>query len=268
MGSVQVWEPLAWRKQKARISSARIMMEVRRRLWQEACSENTGFYQIEKLMDQIKALDKRIAKRLFLNEVKPIPMSADKRSVATDALQTLGTIIDETAGRDAIHLAVEPVIAGEHLKPGQDIGIRDGRAYGSDVKLLGIVDPFLPSFVQPGQMFWLIVYPRTITSLRHVWSHPEFEQIDTEKRAIAERVALRITSGSSQEWLKNYADAKGISYDEMMRVAKSHSEGHWDYITLGEDDTDLPDEFWDHYQKVTGEKVPEINRGSFFSCSC
>lgn len=39
--------------------------------------------------------------------------TGDKRSVSTDALETLGTIIDDRAGRDAIHLAVEPVHAGE-----------------------------------------------------------------------------------------------------------------------------------------------------------
>jgi hypothetical protein len=42
-------------------------------------------------------------------------MTADQRSVATDALATPGTITDETAGRDAIHLAVEPVIAAHTL---------------------------------------------------------------------------------------------------------------------------------------------------------
>ena len=30
---------------------------------------------------------------------------SDTRKVSTDALETLGTIIDETAGRDAIHMA-------------------------------------------------------------------------------------------------------------------------------------------------------------------
>jgi len=59
-------------------------------------------------------------------------MSADKRSVSTDALATLGTIIDDTAGRDAIHLAVEPIIAGEKLYPGQDVGISEGKAYQAD----------------------------------------------------------------------------------------------------------------------------------------
>lgn len=195
-------------------------------------------------------------------------MSADKRSVHTDALATLGTIIDDTAGRDAIHLAVEPVIAGEHLKAGQDIGIRDGKAYASDVELLGIVDPFLDLIVQPGQQFWLIVYPRTITSLRHVWEHPAFKETDLQKRVIAEQVALRLTSGGSMEWLKNFADGRGVDYEEMMEVAKGHSKGGYDYITVGEMDTDVPDEFWDHYERVTGEMVATDQRGSFFSCSC
>jgi hypothetical protein len=98
--------------------------------------------------------------------------SPDKRSVATDALEVLGTIItDKDVGRDAIHLACEPVVAGQYLSPGQDIGIGpDGRAYrpGDEIKAIGIVDPFLRALVEPGQKFLLVVYPRTITSLRDV----------------------------------------------------------------------------------------------------
>lgn len=66
---------------------------------------------------------------------------SDKRSVTTDALQTLGTIIDDNAGRDAIHLAVEPMVAGEDLKAGEHVGIEDGVATTETLKLLGIVDP-------------------------------------------------------------------------------------------------------------------------------
>ena len=43
---------------------------------------------------------------------------SDKRSVATDALETLGTIIDETAKRDAIHLAVIQAAMGVASEPG------------------------------------------------------------------------------------------------------------------------------------------------------
>lgn len=103
---------------------------------------------------------------------------AEKRSVHTDALATLGTIIDETAKRDAIHIAVEPAIAAEKLFPGQDVGLNvdgKGRAGRCD-NPVGIVDPYLRNFVTEGQRFWLLVYPRQITSLRHVWSHPNFPE--------------------------------------------------------------------------------------------
>jgi hypothetical protein len=53
---------------------------------------------------------------------------AEKRSVHTDALATLGTIIGEGEKRDAIHLAVEPTVAAEKLYPGQDVGVDGTRA--------------------------------------------------------------------------------------------------------------------------------------------
>ena len=101
---------------------------------------------------------------------------ADKRSVSTDALETLGMVHFRPEARDAIHLAVLPIEAGEDLHRGQDIGIgSDGRAYCTGVKLVGIVDPFLPRKpLNEGDRFWLVVYPRMITSLRHVWEHPDF----------------------------------------------------------------------------------------------
>ncbi|MFP3645186.1 hypothetical protein [Paraburkholderia sp. SIMBA_054] len=114
--------------------------------------------------------------------------NADKRAVATDALETLGMIHFKPEARDAIHLAVEPITAGERLRPNDDIGIYKGKAYQAGerqfagevvhVKALGKVDPFLPNnkFVTEGQRFWLVVYPRMITSLRHVWDHPDFKK--------------------------------------------------------------------------------------------
>ena len=65
----------------------------------------------------------------------------DKRTVATDALLTLGTIIGPAEKRDAIHLAVEPVIAGEKLRPGDHVVVDSGLAVLVDPgKLVGVAD--------------------------------------------------------------------------------------------------------------------------------
>src|ERR1700689_2154091 len=157
---------------------------------------------------------------------------SDKRSVSTDALETLGTIIGEGCGRDAIHLAVEPVVAAHLLKPGAHVGLlADGRA-GVVEKPLGIVDPFLGNYVQPGERFWLVVYPRQITSLRHVWSHPAFPE---------NSVPVAAKYGYDEQWIRAFAEEVGISYTVIMDAAeawvesKKHAENRWggEYLCLG-----------------------------------
>lgn len=135
-------------------------------------------------------------------------MTADKRAVHTDALETLGTIIGENEKRDAIHLAVEPVIAAEDLLPGQDVGRVNG-GFGRCVTPLGIVDPFIKGVVRKGQRFWLVVYPRQISSLRHVWTHPAFDAVE-DLPAIEKKktTALPAPSGPVQKAARTKARPK------------------------------------------------------------
>ncbi len=82
------------------------------------------------------------------------------------------------ARRDAVHIAVAPVVAGMSLDPGEHVAIdTDGTAWTSPpikAMTIGIVDPFRQGMVRKGERFWLFLYPNTVTSLRHVWSHPSF----------------------------------------------------------------------------------------------
>jgi hypothetical protein len=190
---------------------------------------------------------------------------SDKRSVATDALETLGTApIPDNSGRDAIHLAVEPVVAATMLLPGQKVGILpDGRAGSSAAKLVGIVDPFVPGPVEAGARFWLVLLPRTISALRHVWSHPDFPEDAAPPPSSAPSVE------ESRRWIDNFARSIPLDVAVLMGGASEYlSDG--EYLVFGgllEGET-VPDEFWDHYERVTGETVPDEDRGSFFSCSC
>lgn len=190
-------------------------------------------------------------------------MAENKHTVATDALATLGTIIDESGKRDAIHLAVEPAIAGEDLLlPGMDVGIVDGKATAVCEKPLGIVDPFLTKPVRKGERFWLIIYPRTITSLRHVWEHPDIAgEVSQTVREV-----IDVLTGKHKQWLQQYAEDCGSTFEKIMVGAKNYLVNEESMsMTMNRE---FDDEFWDHYAGFTGEEVPEMNRGSFFSCSC
>ncbi len=186
---------------------------------------------------------------------------SDKRTVSTDALETLGTIIGPNEKRDAIHLAVEPTIAAVRLKPGQHVGVD-----GTTKNTVGIVDPFLTAPVYPGQKFWLVVYPRQINSLRHVWTHPAFS--DAPEIA-AESKDLRVAVAKAR--MEDFAEEAGITYDDIFWGAQAFLRsgdymidgGRWEGFGLSN-----AEEFWKNYEIVTGETVPKEDRHSFFSCSC
>ena len=205
-------------------------------------------------------------------------MSADKRTPHTDALETLGTIITEAEKRDAIHLAVENVIAGQTISPGSKVGWLDkekrivGRYTNTKVeKALGIADPFLENSILAGQRFWLVVTPREITSLRHVWTHPDFpivEEIAEESKALSK-------VEESKKWIEEFVSRIPLDYAVVMNGAedwlRSKRRGGWgEYLCFGGllEGEYVPDEFWMHYEIVTDQAVEEDHRGSFFTCSC
>lgn len=199
-------------------------------------------------------------------------MSADSRTVATDALATLGTIIDASQKRDAIHLAVEPVVAGDHLKPGQHITVIDGVALPAPIgKGLGIVDPFIEGpRVLKGQTFWFVMYPRKVTSLRHVWAHPAFKD---EAEAITKPAIAPPDHPESMALLMRTADEAGISYEDLIDGARCYLR-HDDYMIDGGrwEGFDFPNNFWEHFVKVRPDMAEAVEKksylGSFFSCSC
>lgn len=194
-----------------------------------------------------------------------------KHSVSTDALDTLGTIISAEEGRDAIHLAVFPIRAGgvRPLAPGEHVRIdKEGLAvHATSGEGVGIVDPFLLDFVQPDEWFWLVVYPRQITSLRHVWEHEAFPASEE----------TGVSRAKAEAWIRAWLPTVDLpySFEEVMEALKDgRSSG---YPALNYEDGELrsrgddaygtvPDEFWEMAEVYLGIRLNE--RPTYFSCSC
>lgn len=194
-------------------------------------------------------------------------MSQDKRTVSTDALESLGMIHTRQEYRDAIHLAVEPVEAGERLSPSDHIYLKDGKAYSKHgknivIETLGIVDPFLSTAVKEGEKFWLVVYPRKITSLRHVWTHNSFpepvevKEVSKEEQFASELVAfVKERYGMSVEEYKQppelTRDLKKAIYeaDFADKAAKKASA----YVWI----SNYADELSDGRNQITAEELIE-----------
>lgn len=213
-----------------------------------------------------------------------------KHTTHTDALDTLGTIIGPDEKRDAIHLAVFPLQAGENLMRGWHVKLGEAgcalmRDSTSDDAAVGIVDPFLDQPVRAGEWFWLVVYPRQITSLRHVWEHPAFPPSgETEPPAAPE------TKDEAEAWLRQWLGDQGDNpgFDAVMAVIETGSwcpnpEERWDlsgeygdgwgdgpslHFRGTDAHGDIPDEFWDHVDVYLGRTVPADERATHFTCGC
>ena len=123
----------------------------------------------------------------------------------SDALEFIGTILPSyTHTRDAVHVAVIPARAEDRLKPGQPVGYGRGVALaGADALHIGIVDPFLgPAGVEPNQYFYIFLFPRTITGLSHIWTHPDLPDLGEPREQLP---------SEAEDVLRSQARSLGLS---------------------------------------------------------
>lgn len=177
----------------------------------------------------------------------------------------LGQIIITPQQRDAIHIAVAPVVAADKLRAGDKVWLENGLARLGAINSIGVVDPFLDVAVEVGQTFWLYLNPGSITSLRHDWTHPAFEA------AAPAQVPQR---SASEKWMREwamkhvsedyYGDSGRLSEDDALAYAID--VGHRNHIGPHEDARAfIDDEWWTHWEAITGKTG---SRGEYFSCSC
>lgn len=173
----------------------------------------------------------------------------------------LGEIITTPQKRDAIHVAVIPVVAKMELAPGWWVS-KDGENI-LQKSAVGIVDPFLTKNVQKGETFWLFLKPNTVTGMRHAWEHPEFE---FENEPTAPEV-----SNEDVEYITKIAGTLGYTYNEMMDIAETymHCEYTYDNTERYKDiPSDMWEKFWGCYTRITGLNEPDYGPSAPFTCSC
>jgi hypothetical protein len=187
----------------------------------------------------------------------------------------LGQLIDETAQRDAIHIAIAPAVAEMKLYPSQPVRfalVNDGQKMTSavDGHGIGIVDPFLQAPLMPGDRFWAVLYPGTITSLRHEWTHPKFIDALPAVEKFTDKAA-------SEKWLTEFGNTYGhISFGAVVEAADDYLDNDERYIQEGSEalrgamyEDHIRIEFWQHYEIVTGRKLTDEQKtGTVFCCSC
>ncbi len=184
----------------------------------------------------------------------------------------LGKKITTPQQRDAVHVAIVPLIAGEdHLYPGQRFRLKYGTsniamcADYNDEDAVGIIDPFLENnaHVRAGDQVWGMLFPNTVTCMRHHWQHPAFEAENVE-----------ITDDEHELWLREFCDEWNFDFNDLISAGTSTGDGRYvtargkdlhSVVELGEDHA----LFWLHLEGYTGQQFDSEHReGMGWSCSC
>lgn len=174
----------------------------------------------------------------------------------------IGKLIVGEGERDAIHIAVAPVVAGRRLRAGDRIGFDENGNANLTANTIGIVDPFLTADVERGQKFFMFLFPNTITSLRHNWTHPAFEAETSSAKSGSERwmKAWAVRHMSEDYYGDGGARSAEVAYADAIEAGRNHSIGPY------EDARDhIDDEWWSHWEAITGEVG---DRENYFSCAC
>lgn len=148
------------------------------------------------------------------------------------------------------------MVAACDIAPGEHVGIvRDGVA-GKCEPFVGIADPFLKENVKEGQKFWLVLYPKTVTGIRHHWKHPLFQDNPEDEK-------------DSREWITAFAERWDYSFDKFMAGAREYIEkaseldDNWKQL-------EVPDEewaaFWEHFHTLTGLSIGDREKEFVICC--
>jgi hypothetical protein len=181
----------------------------------------------------------------------------------------LGNSPSRSSTRDAIHVAIIPITVEERCNPGDHVSIQKTKNHWTGYEAynprknrhprhtVGIIDPFKSTPVLPNESTWLVLYPDTVTGMKHHWEHPSFEPQNTESLDV--------------EWMKIQCEELGIEYNDLMAPDHPIKQGEYICTFNNEDAQDhyrtIYNEFWACLERLTNRNYDDTDRGGF-SCSC
>lgn len=189
-----------------------------------------------------------------------------------ETVKTLGEFLPEfhNQSRDAVHIAVVPVTAGEDLRPGEKLRVTFDSLLSSEYVVMngdynedyiGRADPFIEGWqIKKGAKFWMWLRPGTITGLKHVWTHPT---LDGKREPVSK----------SELWLRQFADKWNFDYHNMIenslkKTGSITARGKDLHSATGLDPGD-EDLFWQHIEALTNRKLSTKHKEEFcWSCTC
>lgn len=181
----------------------------------------------------------------------------------------LGQKITSAAERDAVHVALIPLVIGkeDYLHQGSLFRIKYGthnvalRGHTREDSL-GVIDPFLDEYLSEGDRCWGVLFPNMVTGMRHHWFHPAFDNVGVPKNI-------------HESWLRDFACRWNFDWDELMAAATDTDED-WRYVVargtdlhskgeLGEDHS----LFWHHLEAFLDRTFTDEEKdGMGWSCTC
>lgn len=158
--------------------------------------------------------------------------------------------------KDAVHIAVIAVIAGEDLSAGTQVAKGANEHYFKSTKSVGIVNPF-SGRVKKGDLFWLMLNPNTITGMRHNWTHPDFNELPNNYVKIG-----------VQQVINKFADYLNLDFNDLISIAQNYLNNDRYEYDNSENYKDLDwSEFWQAYNILFPNEVITDNFAPF-TCSC
>jgi hypothetical protein len=207
--------------------------------------------------------------------------------MSEDTLKKLGKIHKTDQGRDAVHVAIISMQAkhGFRYHAGLAVDNQGNQVLATDESAVGIIDPFLfdGEYVDQGGWFYVYLKPGTISSLKHVWTHPAFpdpEEVVAVKDLPVSIPVITDLIAAAKKRVEDWVDGADIpcSYDEFIQVLTTGKSGdvenyryftcnNWAITCYGHDAyANIPSNILDDVELIIGHRL--TNRPEMFSCSC